>query len=606
MDELIKQILKFGLLPTFLLVILFLIIQDPDRATKIKALITEPFYRFFRWFSKEHISSKVSSQANEFLNSSIFSLVAQTERYDIKVKWVSEPNDPILKENGTLILRLKEENDQTKNILSAVHSALPHVLCPLIRSNMNSTCEKSIDLSVLKKLADKLGKHGNITFNKYFLKPETDNDKQVNDLIKQLLQIDKHGLFVPIFINELEVLGEYLNSENDKEDYSLQIINFIEYLLTIANREVGEEIELDYIRNPFKLGTILLAKAQKADTQGLKPYLKRLNTKLDKGSDCVYVIAFPPAFDFFERLLLSLESHERVFIKKEIKTTYSSNGDYHLSNLKIAVLTKNDIFVDDGFEQKLNMYNFHEGTRVKGVVEDISQKETLVTIMGMRAYIKKNECSWISISNCSDVLKKGQEYDFQIKKIDKTSNFIYLTRRFSESNPWEIVDIPNMNSKIELELISYDTIKFTCLYQGKLEVYIPMDEISWFFLPISHLQELIGTAQMAKVIEIDEENQKLFCSIRQLDANPWINIHKSLPIGREFNGKVIEISSKNIQVRLPNNFVGTVYRDSLEKAGFEYANYEENMVLGQGIDVVVTKVFIAKQRIRLELKRNKN
>ena len=166
-----------------------------------------------------------------------------------------------------MILRLREDNDQTKNILSAVHTALPHVLCPLIRDNMNSVCEKSIDLSVLKKLADKLGKHGNITFNKYFLRPEADNDKLINELIKKLLQIDKHGLFIPIFINELELLGRIFNSENDKEDYSNQIINFIEYLLKIANREIGEEIELEYIRNPFKLSTILLAKAQRADSQ---------------------------------------------------------------------------------------------------------------------------------------------------------------------------------------------------------------------------------------------------------------------------------------------------------------------------------------------------
>src|SRR6056297_1715511 len=109
MDELVKNILQYGLIPTFLLIALILIIQDPDRATKLKALITQPFFRFFRWFSKEHISSKVSSQVNEFLNSKIFNLLAQSEKFSLKVKWVSEPNDRILSENGTLILRLKEE-----------------------------------------------------------------------------------------------------------------------------------------------------------------------------------------------------------------------------------------------------------------------------------------------------------------------------------------------------------------------------------------------------------------------------------------------------------------------------------------------------------------
>src|SRR5690606_2496537 len=125
------------------------IIQEPDRAEKLKALITQPFYRFFRWFSKEHISSRVASQANEFLSSSVFSQLTHSENYNIKVKWVKEASDPIFKENGSLILRMKEEDDQTQNILSAVHTALPHVLCPLIRKNINKTCEKSIDLAIL-------------------------------------------------------------------------------------------------------------------------------------------------------------------------------------------------------------------------------------------------------------------------------------------------------------------------------------------------------------------------------------------------------------------------------------------------------------------------
>ena len=104
MDTLIIEILKFGLVPTFLLIVIFLIIQEPNRATKLKALITEPLFRLFRWFSKEHVSSKVSSQANEFLNSTIFSQLTNAERYNVKVKWVKEVDDPHLSENGTLII----------------------------------------------------------------------------------------------------------------------------------------------------------------------------------------------------------------------------------------------------------------------------------------------------------------------------------------------------------------------------------------------------------------------------------------------------------------------------------------------------------------------
>lgn len=605
MDAIIKEILKFGLVPTFLLVILYLIIQEPERANKLKAIITQPFFRLFRWFSKEHISSKVSSQANEFFNSSIFSQLTHAERYNLRVKWVKEVNDPILSENGTLILRMKEEDDQTRNILAAVHTALPYVVCPLIRKNINKTCEKSIDLAILKKLSSKLGKHGKLTFKKYFLDPETEIDSKINELIIKLQSLDDHGFLLPIFINELELLSEGLFADNDSTDYSEQTLLFLEYLLKIVNREVGQEIELEYLNSPFKVSTILLAKAHRADTQGLKPYLRRLKINLDKGSETIYVISFPPAFEFFKRLLSALDSHERIFIKKVVKAQYYKQSYPGQRDLKIAILTKNEVFADESFEQKLIEYGLQEGSKVKGIVEDISHNETLVNVLGMRAYIQRNECSWISIISCEDVLVKNQEYDFVIKKIDKSANMIYLTLKTEDNNPWTKVELPRQNDLIEVTINSFNTINFKAVYSKKLEIYIPFEEISWFFLTQNQRKNLIGTAQKVKVIEVDHDNEKIFCSLRQTEIDPWPKIHESLKVGMEFNGKVTDITPHYLQVKLPNNYFGIIPKESLEAAGHEYKNFHENVVIGQGIDVYVSKVFIARQRIRLDLKRNK-
>ncbi|MFM2393645.1 MAG: hypothetical protein RLZZ546_1627, partial [Bacteroidota bacterium] len=276
MDKIVEQFLKFGLFPTCLLIIIFLIVQEPERAEKLKSIITRPFFKLFKWFSKTHIESKISSNVNEFLNSSIFSELSQADKYKIKVKWVEKPTDPILSENGVLILRLKEEDDQTKNILTAVHTSLPHVLCPLLRKNINSTCNNSIDLVVLKKLSEKLGNHGRVAFKKYFLDPQTEVDTKINDLIIKLQLLDNNGFLMPIFLNELDNLSQILFNNYDSNDYSEAVLSFLEYLLSIVNREVGSEIQLEYLITPFKVSTILLAKAQRADTQGLKPYLRRL------------------------------------------------------------------------------------------------------------------------------------------------------------------------------------------------------------------------------------------------------------------------------------------------------------------------------------------
>jgi len=605
MDKIVEQFLKYGLIPTCLLIIIFLIVQDPERAVKLKSIVTRPFFRFFKWFSKSHIESKVASNANEFLNSEIFSQLTQADRYKLKVRWVEKPNDPILSEKGTLILRLKEDDDQTKNILSAVHTALPHVLCPLIRKNINSTCNNSIDLVVLKKLSEKLGNHGRVSFKKYFLDPQTEIDTRINELISKLQTLDTNGFLMPIFLNELDNLSQTLFANNDNTDYSEQVLLFLEYLLTIVNREVGEEIQLEYLISPFKVSTILLARAHRADTQGLKPYLRRLKINLDKGSESIYIISFPQAFTFFDRLLKAIDSHDHVFIKKVVTTSFQNQSFKNKNNLKIAVISRNDVFADALFEEKLNEYGLSEGSKISGIVEDISQNESLVTIYGMTGYVSKNDCSWIRINSCQDALEKGKEYDFFIKKIDKTSNLIYLSLKHQELNPWNRIELPKVNDIIELYANSRDAFRLNCIYKNELEIYIPTEETSWFFLTENQLADLLGKHFQAKVLLVDTENQIIHCSIKQIEDNPWPIIHESLKVGTEFNGRISDITPNYVQVKLPNNYVGVLPKESLEKGGHEYKNFQDNMILGQGIDVYVSKVFINRQRIRLDLTRNK-
>lgn len=605
MDTLAKEILKIGLLPALLFVLIFLIFQDPDRIPKLKAVLTEPFFKLFKWFSKEHISSKVSSAVNEYFKKDFYSSLVNTDKYNFKVKWVSNTSDPVLNEDGSLILRLKEEPDQTKNILTAVHVALPHVICPLTRNNISLSCSKSIDLAILQKLSFKLGMHGKATFKRYFLDPETKKDEEIGHLISELIKLDKHGFFVPIFLNELELIGEGLYAENDTKDYTNEALDFIKYLISIVDRDRGEHIELNYLTSPFKIGTILLAKAQRADKQGLRPYLKRLRIKLDKGCESVYFIAFPPAFPFFSKLISTLDGHERIFIKNVISTSeYEVNGSYTTKKLKIALLRKNDIFTEEAFQTKIELNNIEIGKKVTGIVEHISQNETLVNVLGIRSYINREDCSWLTINDCSTVFNNDEEYDFIIKSIDKSSSVIHLTRKFEEDNPWVLDDLPSLNQNIEVEFTASDEIKFIGLFENRLEVFMLNQEASWFLLSKEQRESIVNSVQEVKVVDIDEDNQKLFVSLKQLEEDPWPIIHKSLTKGKQFDGRVTSVTNSYVEVEIVNGYRGRVPKESLLQAGHEYANFSETVVVGQGLSVVVSKVFIKRQIIRFDLSRN--
>ena len=256
--ELAKLLMEIGI-PGTLLVTLLLIIHEPTRAEKLKALIFQPTFRLFRWGSKQYLSAKVGGTVTTFLRHYIGHSLLSVITPRIQIRWVSSLTDPILSEEGTLILCMEDSNDQTRNILLATRVALPHIVCPTLRSHIGKQVGAAIDLAVLKKLADGLGRHARPLFQRHFLEPEIEAEQRTADLLKKLVEIDSKGIFIFIFLEELNLLGDRLYQTADLSDKTAEVEGLLEFLLALARRDLGEKTDLEYRSNEFKIGIVLLS-----------------------------------------------------------------------------------------------------------------------------------------------------------------------------------------------------------------------------------------------------------------------------------------------------------------------------------------------------------
>jgi hypothetical protein len=599
MDKLIELMLNYGLIHALLLIVIILIVQDPNRAFKLRSLIISPFYKLFKWFKRTYVANEVANNVNTF-----FSRELSGEDVSVKINWVRSEADPIFKK-GKLIVLMKKEEDQARNILTATKYALPKVVCPIFRHHVKSSYTSAIDLAILQKLANKLGNHGKYVFKKYFLNPEIESDQEIVETLQKLIKIDKTGLFTTIFLNELDYVGEGLFADLSSVDRTSELLKFLNFLCTIADREIGEEIELISFSDVFKVSVILLAKSQVASKRGLIPYLRRLNKNLEKGADSTYIIAFPQAFEFLNKFVNVIDGNQRVSIEKSFKTKEIYHPDYGTS-INICCLRRNKMFTNDSFAKKIQASDIRAGKVVTGTVIDCSTDEALISFLGVDGTINKNDCSWLSHLNCNDILETGVSYDFMVKSIDNANGNISLSLRFPENDPWKENPVPKLNDEIEIEIVSFDHVYFKCIYLNALEVVIPVNEISWNILTPNEKVEFINKKILVKVIKVHLDLRTIECSHRQLVKDPWPSINRTLKIGTEFNGRVHEVNEHFVRVKIDNGLIGKIPKESLIKAGHEYANYQENLIEGQGIDVVVTKVFLNKRWIRLDLKRNMN
>ena len=604
LDALFHFVATYGL-TGFLLVVLFLIIQDPDRAVKLKAIFLKPLFDFFRWGSKQYIASEVAYSATHFLNTHVSRLVPSIPKTKIRIKWVTSPLDPVLSQDGSLILRLTETNDQTRNILAAVRVALPRVVCPTLRLNVESYATCAIDLALLRTLVERLGKHAQPVFQRYFYGPETEQDPRVAHLFQQLVLLDNAGVFVTVFLEELNLLGESIFSSGDGEDKTEAIVAFAVYLLNLAKREIGQKIDLEYISKDFKVGIILLAISWKAQTEGLPPYIRRIGKLIRLGCDSLYVISFPNARDFLARIVSALETEARLVLAKQVPIAPSPSKERPRPGIsQLALYRRNSLFDHSTFHEAVAELSLEEGACLQATAVDVSPDAALFEVGGLFGVLTKSEASWHTVTDCREFIQVGTSYTCLLKSIDVQREQLMLSLRSDETDPWKKAPLPHKGDVLDVRVTSVHAGALICQSESGLEIQVPLNELSWFADSPVNVDALIATRIRVLVYDTSVKQHIIRASVRRLSSDPWPEIQKALPKGTLLRATVLQVTPDCVKVELPNGLVGSIPREALLAAGHELADYQNSVVPGQGLDVVVSKVFSGKRRIRLDLARN--
>ena len=589
-----------------LVVIIFIIIIDPDRIEKIRSQIIKPIFSLFGILSKQYVASTVGSKTTELIKYNLGKILPSARGIKVVVKWVSSSSDPVLREDGTVILRMEDSQDQTRNILIATKATFPKILCPTIRKNVDKEIFEAIDLALLKRLSEDIGQHALPVFQKYFLEPEMDQNATVSERFQQLVEIDNNGFLVPIFFQELDMLGAKLYLQGILSEKSNEVVKFIEFLQNIASRELGDEVELVYLSGDFKVALILLAKSWKAETEGLTPYIKRINTNLAKGCDSIYIVAFKSAFDFFEKVMKAADANQKLIKQSVLKIRTRDYSDDGIDDfIKIGYLDRVKVGTSDIFSQALKSMEIVAGDRVTGEVIDVAVNHAIVGVGGVIGFLSKEEASWISCDDCRRKFKEKEDVVCVVKEIDLDREVLILSKKFEEEDPW-LQGVPELGDKINIDIFGKYANGLLGLYDERLEIFIPKDEVSWCSVGPGYEEIYIGNAYKVLITNMDAEEHIIFGGIKQLLPDPWKDIRNSYPSGTKLRAKIKLISKQGVEMDLGNGLNGLLLKRSLVIAGYEYADYESTFIVGQSLDVAIYKINPKKRFITLDLQRNMN
>jgi predicted RNA-binding protein with RPS1 domain len=161
------------------------------------------------------------------------------------------------------------------------------------------------------------------------------------------------------------------------------------------------------------------------------------------------------------------------------------------------------------------------GQEREGIVRSLRDFGAFVDLGGVDGLIHISQMSWDRVKHPSDVLKEGEKVKVKVQKFDTETGKISLSLRDLFQNPWETVSqkYPVTSSVTGKVTRVMDFGAFVRLESG-VEGLVHVSELSHkrVWRPSDVLQE--GQEVEAKVLSIDQENQRMSLSIKALEAKP--------------------------------------------------------------------------------------
>ncbi len=287
---------------------------------------------------------------------------------------------------------------------------------------------------------------------------------------------------------------------------------------------------------------------------------------------------------------------EEIVAGKEIEILLEDTD----SDSGLILLNKRKADIIRGWQTILDTKK--EGDVVKGkVIRRI--KGGLLVDIGVPVFLPASQ---VDIRKPGDISRFiGKEVECKILKIDIEGRNIVISRR-------KLIEEERRSSKekilseIEEGQLRKGIVKNIADFGvfvdlGGLDGLLHISDLSWG--RISHPSEVVELDQEIEciVVGVDKDNEKISLGLKQKTSSPWEDVEHRYPVGAKVKGKVVNVMSYGVFVRLEDGIEGLVHISEMSWTR-RLSHPGEMVSLGDEIEVVVLNVNKEKQEISLGLK----
>ena len=208
-------------------------------------------------------------------------------------------------------------------------------------------------------------------------------------------------------------------------------------------------------------------------------------------------------------------------------------------------------------------------TKVSGKVVSLADYGAFIEIAeGIEGLIHVSEMSWTrKIRHPSQMLKVGDVVEAVVLNIDSENKRISLGLKQVEPNPWAVIgDKYPIGTIIEGRIKNITDFGIFIGIDEGIDGLVHISDISWT-KRIKHPSEVYKKGQevQAKVLNIDEANERFSLGIKQLTPDPWDEIPVKYKPGTRVTGTITNITDFGVFIELEEGIEGLIHVSELTK-----------------------------------------
>src|SRR3989338_7426927 len=244
-----------------------------------------------------------------------------------------------------------------------------------------------------------------------------------------------------------------------------------------------------------------------------------------------------------------------------------------------------------------------KGQRRSGMVKGITDFGAFIDLGGVDGLLHITDMSWSKISHPSEVVAVGDKIEVMILNLDRKEGKVSLGLKQKQPDPWSQVETKySIGSKVKgkvVNILAYGV--FVELEKG-IEGLIHISEISWA-KRVANLQGIfaVGYVIDVQILRLDRAGRRISLSVKQLEANPWLDAERKFTAGSRVEDKVRGFTDYGAFVELDNNLEGMIHVSDMSWT--KRVNHPQDVLKkGQKIEILVLAVDGTNRRISLGLR----